>query len=148
MPLLRALSVRSKIRLLTLFLDLTLRLRSKGMENTTPTNAKSGNAYQGANLKKLQKVMADKGYTDPRFVSFNQARDMGYWVKKGSKADARVKGMDGTYCVFNVAQTTIPAAVVSEAAQEGINESDAFVDEQEARWESADYASNQDEVAF
>ena len=72
------------------------------------TNAKSGNAYQGKNLKALMAAMEDGGFTDPRFATYNDFKALGFWVKKGSKAAARITGMNGNYCVFNVAQTSMP----------------------------------------
>lgn len=86
------------------------------MENIT--NAKTGNVYKGGNLKKLQAAMESGGFSDPRFGTFNDFKAEGYWVKKGSKAAARLKGDYGTYCVFSVEQTTMPVEVVSPAVQE------------------------------
>lgn len=100
------------------------------MENSI-TNAKTGNAYQGGNLKTLQAAMAKGGFTDPRFVTYNDARDMGYWVRKGSKAAARIKGQSGTYCVFSVEQTTIPALPSDEECAAQANEALSTWDDQE-----------------
>ena len=86
------------------------------MENVI-TNAKTENAFQGKNLKTLQKAMEKGGFTDPRFVTYNDAIAMGFWVKKGSKAAARIKGERGPYCVFNVEQTSIPACKPVVAAE-------------------------------
>ena len=91
------------------------------MENIT--NAKTGNAYKGGNLKTLQSAMNEGGFSDPRFGTFNDFKAEGYWVKRGSKAAARIKGQHGTYCVFNVKQTTMP--VVNTAGQEALGEAAA-----------------------
>lgn len=83
----------------------------------TPVNYVTGNPYTGKNAMKL----AASGYTDPRFLTFNQARQNGLMVRKGEKGIAlqRVlrgvtKQDDGTekkrsglrgFTVFNITQT-------------------------------------------
>ena len=46
-------------------------------------NATTGNQYQNSNILRLSFCMAEKHYTDPRFITFNQAQDYGFSVKKG-----------------------------------------------------------------
>ena len=64
------------------------------MENNiisnSPVNALSGKAYQGGNVPELVAAMVDGGYSDPRFLTFKQALELGRVVKKGQKAAARV----------------------------------------------------------
>ena len=88
-----------------------------------PTNALTGKAYQGGNIEILLEAMDQGGFTDPRFVTYKQALEMGRVVDKGQKAAARIgrvvkvikedkKGKDSkerpvmkTFCVFNIEQT-------------------------------------------
>ena len=58
--------------------------------NQTPFNALTGKAYQGGNIPELEAAMANGGYSDPRFMTFKQALEMGRCVRKGEKAAARV----------------------------------------------------------
>jgi antirestriction protein ArdC len=50
-------------------------------EGQTPRNAISGKVYRGANLW----VLGSLGFTDPRFLTFNQAKALGGSVRKGEK---------------------------------------------------------------
>jgi antirestriction protein ArdC len=54
-----------------------------------PRNAVSGKAYRGVNAWALPMIGEAKGFTDPRWVSFKQAQELGGRVRKGEKA-ARV----------------------------------------------------------
>ncbi|MCL2370253.1 MAG: zincin-like metallopeptidase domain-containing protein [Firmicutes bacterium] len=61
---------------------------SKGWRSLgeAPVNAKTGKVYNGANFFALI-LKADKmGYDDPRWLTFNQAKDIGAKVKAGEKA--------------------------------------------------------------
>lgn len=51
-----------------------------------PINGKTGTAYRGINSLFLAFVGMSKGYTDPRWVTFNQAKDLGASIKKGEKS--------------------------------------------------------------
>lgn len=52
---------------------------------SAPTNAISGKQYQGGNRLVLTLTQMDKSYTDPRWVTFNQAKELGGSVAKGEK---------------------------------------------------------------
>lgn len=49
-------------------------------------NAVNGKRYRGLNSLWLSFVAERKGYADPRWCTFNQAKDKGWNVKKGEKA--------------------------------------------------------------
>ena len=51
-----------------------------------PANGSTGKPYRGINLLYLMMVAAKKGYTDNRWVTFNQAQELGAHVKRGEKA--------------------------------------------------------------
>ena len=52
-----------------------------------PINGKTGRPYYKDNLIRLSIVMQQHGNSkDPRFFTFNQAKDMGYSIKKGAKS--------------------------------------------------------------
>ncbi|MDE5721999.1 MAG: ssDNA-binding domain-containing protein [Clostridia bacterium] len=53
---------------------------------TAPENGKTGTPYRGLNLLYLTFTAMQKGYTDPRWVTFNQAKELGASVKKGEKS--------------------------------------------------------------
>ena len=53
-----------------------------------PRNAISGKDYRGVNSLWLSLLAANRGYKDPRWCTFKQAKDKGWSVKKGEKADA------------------------------------------------------------
>lgn len=55
-------------------------------------NAVTGKAYRGVNQLNLSLVSAEHGLnaSDMRFLTFNQAREKGWKIKKGSKAVAEV----------------------------------------------------------
>lgn len=52
---------------------------------SSPRNAETGKDYNGMNRLILAVHMMDKGYTDPRFLTFNQALALGGSVNKGEK---------------------------------------------------------------
>lgn len=67
----------------------------RGMENLNiespvPVNALTGNPYKGSNVETLLVAMIEGGYSDPRFLTFRQALELGRVVRKGQKAAARV----------------------------------------------------------
>lgn len=86
-----------------------------------PRNAKSGRAYRGLNVWWLLMAGRAKGYTDPRWLTFKQAREAGGSVRKGERGtlvaffqppirpdDEHPEGRPPfwtTYTVFNVEQT-------------------------------------------
>ena len=51
-----------------------------------PFNAKTEKRYNGTNLLILHFESVKKGYKDPRWLTFNQAKDLGAQVKAGEKA--------------------------------------------------------------
>ena len=51
-----------------------------------PINATTGRRYHGINMFYLSLVAMMKGYKDPRWVTFNQAKEKGWSVKKGSES--------------------------------------------------------------
>jgi len=51
-----------------------------------PFNAKTEKRYNGTNLLILHFESVKKGYEDPRWLTFNQAKDLGAQVKAGEKA--------------------------------------------------------------
>lgn len=57
---------------------------------TAPENGKTGTPYRGLNLLNLTFTAMQKGYTDPRWVTFNQAKELGVSIKKGEKASTIV----------------------------------------------------------
>lgn len=50
-----------------------------------PYNATTENDYRGVNALWLSYQAGEKGYTDPRWCTFKQAKDNGWSVKKGEK---------------------------------------------------------------
>lgn len=60
----------------------------KGSElsNMAPINLTTNKPYNGINFVNLLVTAMDKGYTDPRWLTFNQAKSVGAKVKKGEKA--------------------------------------------------------------
>lgn len=51
-----------------------------------PRNPLSGTVYRGGNRLQLTVVAAIRGYEDPRWVTFHQAAEAGWALKKGSKS--------------------------------------------------------------
>lgn len=54
----------------------------KAGEYFAPLNPVSGTVYRGLN----HIVLSEPGLADPRWMTFKQAKDKGYWIKKGSRA--------------------------------------------------------------
>lgn len=52
-----------------------------------PINEKTHKEYQGINLFYLKLMENENGYGDNRFMTYKQANDMGYKIKKGAKGD-------------------------------------------------------------
>lgn len=57
----------------------------------SPTNATTGKAYRGMNRIALAAAMSRDGLDDPRWCTFNQARDAGWHVRRGERARATVE---------------------------------------------------------
>lgn len=51
-----------------------------------PMNAKTGRQYNGTNFFVLHLTAFKKGYGDPRWLTFNQAQELGVKIKAGEKA--------------------------------------------------------------
>lgn len=51
-----------------------------------PVNAESKKAYRGGNRLHLMAIAAKRGYSDPRWVTFNQAKKLGWKLRKGEKS--------------------------------------------------------------
>ena len=51
-----------------------------------PRNGSSGRQYNGRNIAHLFFIAKRRGYTDPRWFTFNQAKEKGYKVRKGEHA--------------------------------------------------------------
>jgi len=90
----------------------------------TPINALTGKPYSGGNVSELLSAMEEYGFTQPHFLTFKQALEMGRVVMKGQKAAAFIrkvvtfthkaktksgKAREGKavrgYAVFNIEQT-------------------------------------------
>ena len=56
---------------------------STGMR--TPFNPKSGKPYRGGNALHLLAVGMKNGYSDPRWMTYKQAAENGWQVRKGEK---------------------------------------------------------------
>ena len=56
----------------------------RGWVTEPPVNATTGRRYHGINMVYLSIVAMMKGYKDPRWVTFNQAKEKGWTVQKGS----------------------------------------------------------------
>lgn len=56
------------------------------MPSESPINGRTQKKYNGLNAFYLSVISAMKGYTDPRWVTFNQAHEMGANVKSGEKS--------------------------------------------------------------
>jgi antirestriction protein ArdC len=75
---------------------------------TMPVNASTKRPYSGVNVLLLWIAMRDNGFTQNRWLTFNQAKDAGAMVRKGSK---------GTTVVY--ASTFIPENERERAASNG-----------------------------
>lgn len=51
-----------------------------------PYNPLSGFTYRGGNRLRLSMAAIDQGYKDPRWMTFKQASDQGYHIRKGEKS--------------------------------------------------------------
>jgi antirestriction protein ArdC len=75
-------------------------------------SAVSGRSYSGLNALMLMERCAEKGYTDPRFITSGEANKNGLFIRKGEHGVALehwTKGDDGKvkvqgYSVFNIQQ--------------------------------------------
>ena len=54
-------------------------------------NPKTKHTFQGSNVLTLWAAMAENNWSDPRFLSFNQAKAMGGFVRKGEKGTTILK---------------------------------------------------------
>lgn len=54
---------------------------------TRPLNLQTGREYRGVNNLFLSYAAMEKGYRDPRWMTFKQAADRGWHVRKGEKAE-------------------------------------------------------------
>lgn len=59
-----------------------------------PYNATTGKCYTGSNAMYLLMTQQDKGYTDDRWLTFNQAHALGAHVRKGEKGTQLVKWVE------------------------------------------------------
>lgn len=55
------------------------------VDSAAPHNGISERPYHGGNRLMLRLVAQEKGYSDPRWMTFNQARENGWMVAKGEK---------------------------------------------------------------
>jgi antirestriction protein ArdC len=100
---------------------------------TMPRNAVTGRAYSGANVLLLWSRAQESGFADPRWLTFNQAREAGGNVRKGEKGECVIYVSkviktedDGTkraipflksYYVFNVSQCeNLPVKIIDPDA--------------------------------
>jgi antirestriction protein ArdC len=104
-----------------------------------PRNAVTSRAYSGANVVLLWSRAEESGFSDPRWLTFNQAREAGGTVRRGEKGETVIYVSkviktedDGSkrtipflkgYTVFNVAQCDgLPATITDpDAAQWVVN---------------------------
>ena len=54
--------------------------------NNIPVNGKTGTSYHGLNSVYLYLISEKHGYNDPRWVTFNQAKELGASIRKGEKS--------------------------------------------------------------
>ncbi|MGI6755204.1 MAG: ArdC family protein [Atopobiaceae bacterium] len=57
----------------------------------SPVNAATGRTYRGMNRLSLAAAMRRDGFDDPRWCTFNQARDAGWHVARGARSPATVE---------------------------------------------------------
>lgn len=107
-----------------------------GPSLSMPVNGHTGRAYRGMNVLILLGAQMAGGYAESRWVTFNQAREMGGSVRKGEKGTEVVLwkpiapkdgelAADGTparprifarsFYVFNVAQCDLPSVTTPAA---------------------------------
>lgn len=70
-----------------------------------PFNGKSGRAYTVENAVRLLINMGEKNSSDPRYFTFNQAKEKGWSVKKGAKA---LCVRQGFYVTKDIAGNDLP----------------------------------------
>ena len=51
-----------------------------------PYNAATGRRYKGINTLRLSMLADERGYKDPRWCTFQQAKDKGWKIRKGEHA--------------------------------------------------------------
>lgn len=86
--------------------------QKEGLPDSSLRSATSGRNYSGLNALYLVERCAEKGYTDPRFITANEAKKNGIYIRKGERGvviehwgqneNERVKPRG--YSVFNVEQ--------------------------------------------
>ena len=84
----------------------------KELPDAPINSAISGRSYNGLNALRLMERCAEKGYTDPRFITASEANRNGLYVSKGERGvvlEHWAQGEDGRmkprgYSVFNVQQ--------------------------------------------
>jgi antirestriction protein ArdC len=84
----------------------------KDLPDAPVKSAVSGREYFGLNAMYLMEKCAEKGYTDPRFITASEANKNGVYVRKGEHGTVLehwIEGNDGKmkphgYSVFNVQQ--------------------------------------------
>jgi antirestriction protein ArdC/superfamily I DNA/RNA helicase/DNA polymerase III epsilon subunit-like protein len=64
---------------------------TKGWTGGNLKNPKTNHTFQGSNVLALWAAMAENNWSDPRFLSFNQAKAMGGFVRKGEKGTTILK---------------------------------------------------------
>ena len=116
---------------------------------TMPRNAVTDRAYSGINVLLLWSRAEESGFANPRWLTFNQAKEAGANVRKGEKGECVIfvskiikEDKDGArraipflkaFTVFNVAQCeNLPARIADpDAADRVINSDmrDATIDE-------------------
>ncbi len=139
-----------------------------------PVNAKTGEAYHGINVLLMWAEMSERGYAVSRWLTYNQAAELGGQVRKGQKSvmcvyyqtvqkkDAGQEDDDGEsyflakpFWVFNVAQIdgltadlTAPAVVdfnASQNAEQILTSSKARID---YGFDKASYSSRHDRICL
>lgn len=55
-------------------------------DSASPHNPVTGSTYHGRNRMHLAVMAIIKGYNDPRWVTFNQAKKVGWKLQKGAKS--------------------------------------------------------------
>jgi antirestriction protein ArdC len=110
---------------------------SKGF-GAMPRNASTDRAYSGANVLLLWSRAQESGFSDPRWLTFRQAKELGANVRKGEKGETVIyvskvirEDDDGTqraipflkaYTVFNLAQCdNLPAKLIAPNAARPVN---------------------------
>ena len=82
-----------------------------------PRNAVSGHEYTGANRMVLTLTQLDQKYADPRWLTFNQARNLGGGVEKGQKGTPIEFWSEKPFYTrkdVDISQNGIPVKVIGE----------------------------------